>query len=302
MKAEQVEEAVKKIKRKLTDKEKESCEGEIKAEEIAKIKKKMASEKAAGVDGIPVEFWKKYDFLDEWLATVFNEAIREGKMTMTMRMAVVKLIFKKKDARKMSNYRPISVLCADYKMMAKIVAERMKKVLTSVIDNDQQGFIKDGDITGNLILVKEIIEFCNESGGAGAVLMMDFKKAYDRVSRETMVRVLKEMNFGEGLLRIVETMYNEVGARIEVNGQLTEELQTGGGVRQGCPLSPYLFICVLEIMAISVRENEKIEGIVEPESGKEFKISLFADDAAIMWGSQRNRRKKRERTWRRMRK
>ena len=114
------------------------------------------------MDGIPAEFWLMFDMY-EWLVKVFNETIRRKRMSDTMRIAVVKLIFKKGSKKKMSNYRPISLLCTDYKLMAKIVTARMKPVLNSVIKNDQQGFIKDGDITGNLILVKEIIEYCNET-------------------------------------------------------------------------------------------------------------------------------------------
>jgi hypothetical protein len=98
-----------------------------------------------------------------------------------MRTAVVKLLFKKGEKNKMSNYRPISLLCADYKMLAKIITERMKPVLTSVIEKAQQGFIKDGNIVGSLILVKEIIEYCNEENVEGALILMDFKKAYDRI-------------------------------------------------------------------------------------------------------------------------
>jgi len=137
------------------------------------------------------------------------------------------------------------------------------------------------------LLVKEIIEYCNETDTEGTYLMMDFKKAYDRVSRETMMKTLKVMNFGDGFLGMVETLYADVGARINVNGELTEEVLTGGGVRQGCPLSPYLFICVLELMAVGVRKNKNITGIKEPTSGVEFVISLFADDAVILLGKPR---------------
>ena len=225
------------VSRKLSEEQKESCEGEITIEELRETKKSMAKGKTGGVDGIPAEFWLMFD-MDEWLVKVFNETIRRKRMSDTMRIAVVKLISKKGSKKKMSNYRPISLLCTDYKLMANIVTARMKPVLNSMIKNDQQGFIKDGDITGNLILVKEIIEYCDETETEAALILMDFKKAYDRVSREAMIRVLREMNFGEFFIQMVETLYEEVGAKVEVNGQLTEEVGTGGGVRQGCPLSP----------------------------------------------------------------
>ena len=122
----------------------------------------MKKNKTAGIDGIPAEFWQRYDFMDEWLEKVFEEMYDRGMMTETMRMAVVKLIYKKNDRNDMANYRPISLLCTDYKLMAKIMTERMKLVLHKLIGKEQQGFIRDGNIKGNLMLVKEVIEYCNE--------------------------------------------------------------------------------------------------------------------------------------------
>ena len=96
----------------------------------------------------------------------------------------------------------------------------MKEVLAKLIDKAQQGFIKDGDITGNLILVKEIIEYCNENDEEGAIILMDFKKAYDRVDRGAVFRVLEKMGFGRDFvdivkLDIVKLLYNEVTAMME---------------------------------------------------------------------------------------
>ena len=278
------EKMLKGLDRKLSEEIKEMCEGKITKDEITKMKKKMKKNKATGIDGIPAEFWQEFDFLDEWLERVFDAIYEQGEMTKSMKTAIVKLFFKKGERAAMANYRPISLLCSDYKLMAKILTERMKLVLTHVINNDQQGFIKDGDITGNLILVKELIEYCNEEEVEGAMVMMDFKKAYDRVDRQAMFDVLEEMNFGEQFVRLVKVMYNEVTAVIEVNGELTDELVTGGGVRQGCPLSPYLFICALDLMAVAIRKS-KIQGIVEPTSGQMDKVSLFADDSSVLFGN-----------------
>ena len=173
----------------------------------------------------------------------------------------MKLIFKKAERKRIENYRPISLLCVDYKILAKIVTERMKKVLKQVIEVEQQGFIKDGDIKGNLLLVKEIIEYCNEEEKEGFLIMMDFMKAYDRVDREAIVETLRAMNFGEKIMDMVKLLYSESTAKVVINGDLGEAFETKGGVKQGCPLSPYLFILVLELMAIEMRESPDIEGI-----------------------------------------
>ena len=175
-------------------------------------------------------------------------------------------------------------MCADYKILAKILTERIKKVLSEVIDVEQQGFIKDGDITGSIILVKEIIDYCNENNVEGNVILIDFMKAYDRVDREAMFMTLQGMNFGDEFINMTRVLYKQVLVTINVNDELTEEFVTGGGVRQGCPLSPYLFIMVLELLAIELKKSTDYTGIVEPITGQEDKASFFADDSSIYPG------------------
>ena len=134
-------------------------------------------------------------------------------------------------------------------------------MLTRLVGAEQQGFIPGGDIAGNLLLVKEIIAHCDEEDMEGAMIMMDFMKAYDRVDRDTVMETMKAMNIGEGFRNMVQLLYAGSTARVVVNGEMGEEFRTEGGVRQGCPLSALLFIIVLELMAIEMRESEEIEGI-----------------------------------------
>ena len=276
---------------------------EITMMELKKIVKKMPTGKSPGIDGISAEFYQEFEFATEWLAEIYQEVIQKGKMTKTMRTSVVKLLFKKKDRKKIENYRPISLLCTDYKILAKITTERIKTMLKGVIGVEQQGFVKKGDIRGSLILIKEIIEYCNENNIEGNIIMMDFMKAYDRVDREIMIKTMRAMNFGEKLIKIVLVLYKDSQARVVMNGELGEAFKTEGGVRQGCPLSPYLFIVVLELMAIEMRESELIEGIkirekedrpegqerkkitsrshhLKQEDTKDDRISMFADDSS----------------------
>lgn len=157
----------------------------------------------------------------------------------------------------------------------------MKQTMNAIVDVDQQGFIKGGDITGNLILVKEIIDYCNEEQQEGNMILMDFMKAYDRVDREAMFDTLTAMNYGDYFMNLIRILYTDATAIVMVNGEMADSFVTGGGVRQGCPLSPYLFIAVLELMAIALREDENYEGITEPDSKEVDKVSLFADDSGM---------------------
>lgn len=278
-----------KLEKKLNDEEKATLDREISAEEVKKMRGTMKNGKAAGIDGIPVEFWASFDYLDAWLVQVYAEVLKNEKMSESMNTAIIKIIFKKGDRRLMSNYRPIALLTSDYKILAKILAERLKGVLDKLIENDQQGFVRGRDISGNIILVKEIIEYCDRENKEGALILMDFQKAYDRVSREVMFELLERLNFGEIFRKYVRLLYKEAAARIEINDQFSESFVTQGGVRQGCPLSPYLFLLVIELLANEFRSEENsVAGIREPLSLQEIFISLFADDSALMIGDPRN--------------
>ena len=128
-----------------------------------------------------------------------------------------------------------------------------KPSLKQIIGTEQQGFIQGGDITGNLILVIEIMEYCKAEDIEAYMIMMNFKKAYDRIDRKTMEETLRAMNFSEKIIYLFLLLYAGSEATIVTNDEKGERFKTKGGVRQGCPLSPYLFIIVLELMAIEIR-------------------------------------------------
>ena len=155
--------------------------------------------------------------------------IRKKKtLTETMTTSIVKLLFKKGDRREIGNYRPLSLSCTDYKILAKVTTERIKPMLSQTIGTEQQGFIKGGDITGNLMLAKEIIEYCEENNIEAYMIMMDFRKAYDRIDRSTMIETLKAMNISETVIDLILLLYNNSSALIIMNDEKGFRFRTYG--------------------------------------------------------------------------
>ena len=126
------------LERKLSPAETELCEGDLTEAECERALKQMASNKSPGVDGLPAEFYVRFwGLLGPDLVNVFNSCYRSGKMSKSQRSGTITLLFKKGDPLETANWRPITLLCADYKIAAKALANRLLLVISSVVSPDQ---------------------------------------------------------------------------------------------------------------------------------------------------------------------
>ena len=295
------------IRRKLNNAQTQKLNEPISQREVSKAIKMCRRGAAPGIDGIPIEFYKSFSKeLAPLMANVYNEMILQGRMPDSVATAVVVLFYKKNDKKDLKNYRPISLLTAEYKILAKIMAERLKTCLPTLVHPNQQGFVQGGDIRGNILLQKLTAQFCAERllplDGAreglnaddttaedgtisrgGIAIFYDGEKAYDRQDRDFMCQVLEQMGCGKDgiFMKTIRTMYTDTKATIRMSGELSDIFDCKGGVRQGCPLSCYLYILVVETLAEIVRQDEQIRGISLPRQGGSaatVKIALFADD------------------------
>ena len=127
------------------------------------------------------------------------------------------------------------------------------------------------------VLFLDIIDYTDFNDIPGAILLLDIEKAFDSVSHDFLFQVLKHFNFGDQFISWIKTIYSCRKSYVINNGFLTDPIEMAKGIFQGCPVSPYLFLLIIETMAISVRQNKNIKGI--PVEGCELKISLLADDS-----------------------
>ena len=161
--------------------------------------------------------------------------------------------------------------------MAKCYANRLKHCLHDLIHTDQSGFMKGRNIGNNIRLILDMIEYTEFNDIPGSILLIDIEKAFDSVSHSFLFQTLKHLNFGQNFIDSIKTLYSARHSYVMNNGFLTDRISMKRGIFQGCPISPYLFLLVIEIMALSIRQNDLIKGI--PITNQEAKISLFADDS-----------------------
>ena len=238
--------------------------------------------KTPGNDGIPIEFYKKlWDILADQLVDVFNCSFQLEEMTTSQRQAIITLIDKKgKDRSYLENWRPISLVNVDAKIASKVISNRIKCCLPDIIHHNQSGFIKDRFIGETARSILDIIDHTERSELPGMIIFIDFEKAFDSIEWCFLYSCLKAFNFGPEFIKWVKTFYKNVSSCVINNGVSSPSFKLGRGVRQGDPLSPYLFVVAIEILAIFIRSNTNIKGITIGDN--ETKLLAYADDMTAL--------------------
>ena len=155
----------------------------------------------------------------------------------------------------LKNWRPISLLNTDYKILTHVPANRLKTVITQIINTDQNGYIKGRNIAYNIRLIQDVINYFEEDNIEGAVVFLDFQKAFDTVNHNFLHATLEKINFGNSFIKWVRTIYSKAESCLSNNGWTSKPFVIQRGIRQGCPLSALLFLLVVEILGNQIRKN-----------------------------------------------
>ena len=266
---------------KLDHAQKLTCEGLITLQECLTVLKAMPNNKTPGTDGIPTD-WYKFFFKDVGQTVVdsFNYAFKHGKLSPDQRRGIINLIPKKdKNPTYLKNWRPISLLNTDYKLASKCIASRIKNVLHNIISGEQTGFLKGRYIGENIRLALDMIDYLSNNNLPGLMFLIDFEKAFDKLEWSFIFKAMKLFNFGDDVINWVRVFYNDILSCVINNGNVSSFFNLFCGVRQGCPLSPYLYIICGEILSIAIRNDSNIKGIDILDSN--VKINSYADDTTL---------------------
>lgn len=258
--------------------QREKLEAPITEEEIRATILSMKTGRSPGLDGFPIEYYKKYlDILAPILHDVYLEAFEEGSLPSTFNDALISLIPKKdRDTSDPSNFRPISLLGVDCKILTKTLASRLEKVLPDIINGDQVGFIKNRSSVDNMRRLLHLIHMNRFNPVPVAAFSLDAEKAFDRVEWGFLMTALSRFGFGPGFCHWVKVLYSNPRAVVLTNGLISNFFCLSRGTRQGCALSPLLFTIVLEPLALAIRADVRIKGV--HAGGREHKLFMYADD------------------------
>ena len=265
----------------LDTEESESLEGLISKSECLAALRNMKNGKSPGLDGYTAEFYKFFwSDLHPFLLNSLNYAYHTGSFSITQRQGVITCLPKDgKPKEYIKNWRPISLLNVDYKIASSSLANRMKNVLDKLISETQTGFLKGRYIGENTRFLYDLVERLNKENLPGILVLVDFEKAFDSLEWNFISKTLDFFGFGSSFVKWFKTLYSDISSSVLNNGDFTDFFRISRGVRQGDPLSPYIFILAVELLSASIKFNPNIKGIKLNDA--EYLISQYADDSAL---------------------
>ena len=257
---------------KLTDDERNVCEGKLTKMEIWNALNSMGNNKSPGNDGLSKEFYVCFfREIRSYLLDALHLSFTHGQLLNSQCQAMITLIVKKgKDKRFLKNWRPISLINVDAKVASKSLAVRVRKVLNNLIHSDQTAYLKE-----SVRLISDILEYTDDNDIEAILFSANFEKAFDSIDHCFMFSVLKSFGFGPDFIEWVRTLLKNSESCV-MNGFATGYFVLERDPRQGDPLSAYLIILALEVMFIEVRSNVNIAG--EKIGGHSVELSAYADD------------------------
>jgi hypothetical protein len=238
---------------------------------------------------MPSIFYKKsWEFIGEKVTTEVLNVLNGGPMTEGWNDTCVVLIPKIKNPESMKDLRPISLCNVVYKMVSKVLANRLKQILPEIISPNQSAFVPGRLITDNILLAYECTHYMKNkrSGKDGyAAVKIDMSKAYDRVEWSFLEEMMRKLGFDERWINRIMLCVSTVTYQFRVNGECTDSISPQRGLRQGDPLSPYLFlICAEGFSALLNKANEDgtLPGVHICQAAPRINHLLFADDSLVL--------------------
>ena len=186
-----------------------------------------------------------------------------------------KVVFKKEDRLNLKYYRPISMLNVDVKIITKMLAIRLSKVLPTII-NSFQACVPGRNIALNTHTLNDVIKYANSKNIQAAILFIDQEKAFDIVDHSFLIKALEHLNSGNSFVTWIKILMKNITSQVKINGFLTEPVSMTRGIKQGDPLSALLHVIIAEILGNQIRSNGRIKGVRVGNSEK--KIMQYADD------------------------
>jgi exonuclease III len=271
----------------LTPAQAQGLDSYVTEDELLAALKLMQREKSPGSDGLTVEFYLAlWHVIGADFAEVLNSCILCGALSPSMREAIIVLLFKKKGEKTdIRNWRPVSLLNADYKIFSKAMSLRWRPIMATVVQSLQACAVPGRSVQDMVVLLKMAQAYIQERDLSAIFMCADLEKAFDRVEHPWMRAVLSHIGTGPVMQRIIGLMYTDITSRVQVNGVFTEPISLTRSLRQGCAMSMLIYALQMEPLLLAIHSDPHIGGFHLPMQdcqARVVKAAPYADDVTYL--------------------
>lgn len=253
--------------------------------EIRNVLFSMPSSKAPGPDGFPAEFYRAtWDIIKQDFIVAVQSVFMYGFMPRGVNATNLTLVPKHGDAKEIKDYRPISCCNILYKVVSKILANRLKVLLPELIEPNQCAFVKGRLLLENVLLATELVkDYHKQTIQPRSVLKLDISKAFDSVNWSFIINTLRPLGIPEMFVHWIHTCLSTPAFSVSVNGELEGFFGSECGLRQGCALSPYMFVIAINVLSKMINKAAQTGSISFHPSCSRVNLThlSFADDLMI---------------------
>ena len=271
-----------------------SLEKEFTKEEVIQVLREMEGDKAPSPDGFTMAFFHKcWSVVEKDVMDFFDYFHRHSMFERSLNASFLTLIPKKCNVVSIKDFRPISLVGSVYKLLSKVLANRLRAVLDNLTSESQNSFVGGRQILDSVLIANECLDSRLKSRLPSVVCKLDIEKAYDHVNWEALFYLLGCMGFGVKWRGWIKACVTFVRFSVLVNGSPEGFFGSSRGLRQGDPLSPLLFLLIMEVLSILLKKSEYwnlIRGFqVGSVNSVRLRIShmLFADDTILFCDASR---------------
>ena len=245
----------------------------------------MEENKSPGKDGIPMEFYITFWHLikNDFVELINHIFFVKKELTDSMKTAIISMTPKKDpNDTDIAKWRPISLLCVDYKIITKALTNRLLTTLDEIISIEQSAAVPNRTIYNNLFTIRDVIEYSNKKKIPRYILSFDQEKAFDKVDRDYLFKCMEKVSYPKQYIQFLQIIYQETYSQIQNNGYFSECIKLERRVGQGCPLSFPLYCPQNDVFTNSVNKDPNIKGFTLPERQATLKLSQYADDSSLI--------------------
>ncbi|GJY72580.1 RNA-directed DNA polymerase, eukaryota, partial [Tanacetum coccineum] len=241
--------------------------------------------KSPGPDGFTFEFFRRYwSFIGPDFCSAVKCFFENGSFSKGCNSSFITLIPKVIDAKFVTDYRPISLIGCVYKVVTKILANRLALVIKDLVSDTQSAFVANRQILDGPFILNEILAWCKRKKKQALIFKADFAKAYDSIRWDFLLDVLQAFGFGPNWCKWIRGIFSSAMASVLVNGSPSSEFPFFCGLKQGDPLASFLFILVMESLHISMSRaiNDGVFRGLQLHGSMCISHLFYADDAVFI--------------------